>query len=225
MLKWASVALIVLAVLGAAATLLVAANLREVVFGEHSLFGSIFRSAWYETSLQMSPSEAEALQWMMEDPDAQEGMRWMFSFIGGIMAVAAVLGMVPKLVAGIMGLSRCRKPEKHKFFFVWGIVLVSLGVLGLGGVTGMVMHPLLIPGGLVCVGNIAAPIFYIVGAGKMKAQWTNSLLAAPAPALNYDALPLGSSPYAPPPPAPQPAPAAPAAPERPEKPENHGPEF
>lgn len=75
------------------------------------------------------------------------------------MLAVTVIGNLPRLIAGIMGLSRCKKPEKHDFFVVWGVVLLILGVVGLMFSGWSISANWLIS----FVGGVILPVCYIVG--------------------------------------------------------------
>ena len=75
-----------------------------------------------------------------------------------VMCAIAVIMLIVDLIAGLMGLSRSRRPEKYGFFLGWGIPLLVIGVLGtlMGGIF---TPPALV--GIVC--GVVAPILFIVG--------------------------------------------------------------
>lgn len=90
----------------------------------------------------------------------------VMGFLSGIIFVLcgiAVAILIVNLIVGILGLSRCRRPEKYRFFKVWGIILLVIGVLGtlMGGIS---TPPALV--GLLC--GVVAPVLFIIGAQQQK---------------------------------------------------------
>ena len=67
-----------------------------------------------------------------------------------------VIMMIIDLVVGLMGLSRCKQPKKYKFFLVWGIILLALGLFGLGSL-------FTLQGAIAALGSIVGPVLFIVG--------------------------------------------------------------
>lgn len=67
-----------------------------------------------------------------------------------------VIMMIIDLVVGLMGLSRCKQPKKYKFFLVWGIILLALGLFGLGSL-------FTLQGTIAALGSIVGPVLFIVG--------------------------------------------------------------
>lgn len=87
----------------------------------------------------------------------QEVMGVLSGIIFVMCAIAAVM-LILYLIAGLMGLSRCRKPERYRFFLGWGIPLLVIGAIG------TLMSGIFTPPALVgLIPGVAAPIMYIVG--------------------------------------------------------------
>lgn len=86
----------------------------------------------------------------------------------GLLYTAGVLGLVSavvQLIAGIIGVKNCKKPEKAKTCIVWGILVIALCVIGsilnvVGG-NDFSVSSLLI--------GLVLPVLYIIGAVKNKA--------------------------------------------------------
>ena len=86
----------------------------------------------------------------------------------GLLYTAGVLGLVSavvQLIAGIIGVKNCKKPEKAKTCIVWGILVIALCVIGsilnvVGG-SDFSVSSLLI--------GLVLPVLYIIGAVKNKA--------------------------------------------------------
>lgn len=101
--------------------------------------------------------------------DATDGMFGADAAIGMVTGMVAVIAaiyiamFIVDLVVGLVGLGRARRPEKYRYFLVWGIVLLVIGVLGTL-LTGMFTLRGL--ASLVC--GVAAPILFIVGASQQK---------------------------------------------------------
>lgn len=75
-----------------------------------------------------------------------------------VMCAIAVIILILDLIAGLMGLSRCRKPERYRFFLGWGIPLLVIGAIG------TLMSRIFTPPALVgLIPGVVAPILYIVG--------------------------------------------------------------
>ena len=97
----------------------------------------------------------------LEQTDGMFGGQEMMGIVSGmvfVMCAIAVIMLILDLIAGLMGLSRSRRPEKYGFFLGWGIPLLVIGVLGtlMGGIF---TPPALV--GIVC--GVVAPILFIVG--------------------------------------------------------------
>lgn len=89
--------------------------------------------------------------------DASAGLLY---FSGILVLVSAVA----ELVAGIIGVINCNKPEKAGVCMAWGIVVAALSVLGsvltvVGGGDFSIFSLIL---------GLVLPVFYIVGAAKNK---------------------------------------------------------
>lgn len=85
----------------------------------------------------------------------------------GILYAAGALtlvGAVAELVAGIVGVKNCKKPEKAGTCMVWGIIVAALSVLGnllnVAGGQGFSVSSLLL--------GLVLPVLFIVGAVKNK---------------------------------------------------------
>lgn len=86
----------------------------------------------------------------------------------GLLYTAGILGLVSavaQLIAGIIGVKNCKKPEKAKTCIVWGILVIALTVIGsilnvVGG-SDFSVSSLLI--------GLVIPVLYIIGAVKNKA--------------------------------------------------------
>lgn len=86
----------------------------------------------------------------------------------GLLYTAGILGLVSavaQLIAGIIGVKSCKKPEKAKTCIVWGILVIALTVIGsilnvVGG-SDFSVSSLLI--------GLVIPVLYIIGAVKNKA--------------------------------------------------------
>lgn len=97
----------------------------------------------------------------LQQTEGMFGGQEVMGFLSGmvfLMCAVAVIMLIVDLIAGIMGLSRSRRPEKYRFFLGWGIPLLVIGVLGtlMGGIF---TPPALV--GIVC--GVVAPILFIVG--------------------------------------------------------------
>lgn len=86
-------------------------------------------------------------------------------FYGLIIGIVVLYGimMLIHILVGILGLSRAARPEKVRFFTVWGIVLLIFGVLNFllsGFVTLNAVAGL--------ISGVAAPILFLIGASQVK---------------------------------------------------------
>ena len=83
--------------------------------------------------------------------------------VGIVTAIAVVtiiltlVMVVLDVVVGLMGLSRCGKPERWRFFLVWGIVLLIIGLIGMGEL-------FTLRGVFAALCGVAGPVLYIIGA-------------------------------------------------------------
>lgn len=92
----------------------------------------------------------------------QEVMGLLSGMIAVICAIAVVM-LILRLIVGLMGLSRCRQPERRRFFLVWGILLLVIGVLGTL-LSGIFTAPALVG----MIPGIAAPILFLVGSSQQS---------------------------------------------------------
>lgn len=80
-------------------------------------------------------------------------------------AFVSLISAVAELVAGIIGIKNCKKPEKAGTCMAWGIIVAALCVLGciltvVGGDAFPVMS---------LIFGMVLPVLYIIGAAKNKA--------------------------------------------------------
>lgn len=92
----------------------------------------------------------------------QEVMGLLSGMIVVIVAIAAVM-LILRLIVGLLGLSRCRRPERHRFFLGWGILMLVIGILGtlFSGIFTATALVGMIPG-------IVAPILFLVGSSQQS---------------------------------------------------------
>ncbi|MBQ8975615.1 MAG: hypothetical protein IJ072_07855 [Oscillospiraceae bacterium] len=86
---------------------------------------------------------------------------------GGMLTVACIVSLVSavlELVAGIVGVANCKKPEKATACMVWGIIVAVLCVVGqiisvaAGGTFNV----------LSCIVGLVLPVLFIIGAALNK---------------------------------------------------------
>lgn len=86
----------------------------------------------------------------------------------GLLYAAGILSLVSavaELVAGIIGVINCKKPEKATSCVVWGIIVAVLCIAGsILTVAGGSSFPV-----VSCLIGLVLPILYIIGALKNKA--------------------------------------------------------
>ena len=80
-------------------------------------------------------------------------------------SVLILAGAVFQLIAGIMGVKNCEKPEKAQACLVMGVIVALLSVAGnvMSNVVGSKFNIMSYASGLI------VPILYIIGAAKNKA--------------------------------------------------------
>lgn len=81
-----------------------------------------------------------------------------------VSGVLTLLSAIAELIAGIIGVKNCKKPEKAKTCIVWGVIVAALCVIGsiltvVGGSSFPVFSLLL---------GLVLPVLYIIGAVKNK---------------------------------------------------------
>lgn len=211
LLKVTAILMIVFAVLGLVSAGMISMDVQKELGGSSGGFTNMIMQIAMEDpsfAAQAGIDDPAEFYELMQDEEFQAVMGGVFTVISVAMILFAAVAAIPRAIAGIMGLSRSSRPEKSGFFLAWGIVLLILGAIGMifsGGVFSF--------NGLVSlVGGVVLPILYIVGANRQKKAYIRGLQSARTPGINYDALPSGSHPKAPP------------APEA-QKPEPKGPEF
>lgn len=86
----------------------------------------------------------------------------------GLLYAAGILSLVSavaELVAGIIGVTNCKKPEKATSCVVWGIIVAALCIAGsILTVVGGSSFPV-----VSCLIGLVLPVLYIIGALKNKA--------------------------------------------------------
>ena len=106
-------------------------------------------------------------QAMQQQTGGQAGADVAIQALQGLSVLVAVLCVVVLavlLVVGLMGLKRVDKPEKYRFFLIWGIVLLVFG--GIGAL--LVADFASIRGIANLLWAVVAPILFIVGALQQK---------------------------------------------------------
>lgn len=86
-------------------------------------------------------------------------------FYGVIIGIAVLYGimMLIHIIVGALGLSRAARPEKVRFFTIWGIVLLIFGALN------FVMSGFVTLNAIAgVISGIAAPILFLIGASQVK---------------------------------------------------------
>jgi hypothetical protein len=78
--------------------------------------------------------------------------------------ILSILSAVAQLIAGIIGVKNCKRPEKAQNCITWGVIVAALCVLGsiltvIGGGSFPIFSLLL---------GLVLPILYIIGAVKNK---------------------------------------------------------
>lgn len=122
-------------------------------------------------SAGVSPDELIA---MMQSPEGMEIANTAIFAIRLAMVAMAAVAALPRLIAGVLGLSRSSKPEKNGFFLIWGVVLLVLGIIGLVFTGGLASF-----NGIVSLlGGVIAPITYIIGASQQKKLYLASITGA-----------------------------------------------
>ena len=78
-------------------------------------------------------------------------------------AIIAIIGGVLELIAGIIGVKNCKRPEKATTCIVWGFIVLVINVIGIiltiaGGTTNV--------GSLIAtiIFSLALPVLYLIGA-------------------------------------------------------------
>lgn len=89
-----------------------------------------------------------------------------------VSGVLTLLSAIAELIAGIIGVKNCKKPEKAKTCIVWGVIVAALCVIGsiltvVGGSSFPVFSLLL---------GLVLPVLYIIGAVKNKQALYNEAL-------------------------------------------------
>lgn len=86
----------------------------------------------------------------------------------GLLYAAGILSLVSavaELVAGIIGVTNCKKPEKATSCVAWGIIVAALCIAGsILTVVGGSSFPV-----VSCLIGLVLPVLYIIGALKNKA--------------------------------------------------------
>lgn len=93
---------------------------------------------------------------------SQEVLGFALGF-SSVFLVIFIIMTVIDVVVGIMGLSRSKRPEKYRFFLVWGIILL---IIGLPGTLMSGIFTLRGLGSLAC--GVAGPILYLVGSAQQN---------------------------------------------------------
>ena len=133
LLKVTAILLIVSAILGVVSAVMLAVGVGREIGGVDGIGGMVMEIALDDPSFlsEAGISSPEELQYVLETDDFQDIMGATLGIVYAMMIVIAVIAAIPRLIAGIMGLSRASRPEKSGFFLGWGIALLVLGVIGM----------------------------------------------------------------------------------------------
>lgn len=88
----------------------------------------------------------------------------------GLLLIAVILGLVSavcEIIAGIVGVKNCNKPEKAGACIAWGVITLILALAGV--VISILMGGSSVSSIIVSiVSSIAIPVLYLIGAGLNK---------------------------------------------------------
>lgn len=104
---------------------------------------------------------------MQQQTGGQAGADAAIQVLQGLSVLMAVLGVVVLavlLAVGLMGLKRAAKPEKYRFFLIWGIVLLVFG--GIGALVSVNFMSIQSIANLLW--SVVTPVLFIVGALQQK---------------------------------------------------------
>ena len=102
-----------------------------------------------------------------------DGVAIATSTIGGIVIAAAVVSLIAgvlELIAGIVGVKNCARPEKATSCIVWGFIVLAVQIISLimsiSGTSGA--------GNIIIsiIAGIAIPVLYLIGAFLNKKSAT-----------------------------------------------------
>lgn len=90
---------------------------------------------------------------------------------GGLLIIASLIGLIAsaaQLIAGILGMVNCNKPEKANICFIFGIIITVIGLISIIlGISSSGFNLLSI------VMTLALPILYTIGAYFFKNSTNN----------------------------------------------------
>lgn len=169
LLKVTAILLIISAVLGVVSAVMLAVGVGREIGGVDGIGGMVMEMALDDPSLlaEAGVSSPGELQDIMNDPEFQDIMGAALGVVYAMIIVIASIAAIPRLIAGIMGLSRAARPEKSGFFLGWGIALLVLGVIGMlfaGGIFSL-------NGIISLAGGVVLPILYLVGSSQLKKEF------------------------------------------------------
>lgn len=169
LLKVTAILLIVSAILGVVSAVMLAAGVGREIGGVDGIGGMMMQMALDDPAFlaDAGVSSPEELQRVLETDEFQDIMGATLGVVYAMMIVVAAIAAIPRLIAGIMGLSRASRPEKSGFFLGWGITLLVLGVIGMLFAGGLFS----LNGMISFVGGVVLPILYLVGSSQLKKEF------------------------------------------------------
>ncbi|MEY8359031.1 hypothetical protein AALA99_08430 [Anaerotruncus colihominis] len=169
LLKVTAILLIVSAILGVVSAVMLAAGVGREIGGVDGIGGMMMQMALDDPAFlaDAGVSSPEELQYVLETDEFQDIMGATLGVVYAMMIVVAAIAAIPRLIAGIMGLSRASRPEKSGFFLGWGITLLVLGVIGMLFAGGLFS----LNGMISFVGGVVLPILYLVGSSQLKKEF------------------------------------------------------
>ena len=169
LLKVTAILLIVSAILGVVSAVMLAVGVGREIGGVDGIGGMVMEIALDDPSFlsEAGISSPEELQYVLETDDFQDIMGATLGIVYAMMIVIAVIAAIPRLIAGIMGLSRASRPEKSGFFLGWGVALLVLGVIGMLFAGGLFS----LNGIISLAGGVILPVLYLVGSSQLKKEF------------------------------------------------------
>ncbi len=135
-----------------------------IIFGAISLLINGFAVSTFSMVSSLVPSDISS---QVDSELGNAGINLDMLYFALLLGLA---GSVAQIIAGIVGVSNCNKPESGQKCFIWGVIVLALVVVSnvMSGMFGLGFGMMLLI--TLFIGSIL-PIIFIIGANKNKQEF------------------------------------------------------